>query len=224
VTTASRLPIPRPGKIICAGVNYREHADEAGLSVPRQPVLFAKWPNSLIGPGEPIVLPPFSTEVDYEAELAVVIGRTVRDVSADSALDAVAGLICLNDVTARDLQFAEGGQWTVGKSLDTFCPIGPRLVPLDEVDDPQQLRIRCIINGEVLQDSTTANMIFSIAELIAFASRGIELEAGDLIATGTPAGVGFTRQPPRFLQPGDEVTVELEGVGTLTNPVVPSPS
>ncbi|MGN6868151.1 MAG: fumarylacetoacetate hydrolase family protein [Solirubrobacteraceae bacterium] len=224
MTASSRLPIPRPGKIICAGVNYREHADETGLSVPKQPVLFAKWPNSLIGAGDPIVLPRFSTEVDYEAELAVVIGRTVRDVSADTALDAVVGLICLNDVTARDLQFADGGQWTVGKSLDTFCPIGPRLVPLDEVGDPQQLRIRCIINGEVLQDSTTANMIFSIAELIAFASRGIELEAGDLIATGTPPGVGFTRKPPRFLQPGDEVTVELEGVGTLTNPVVDSPA
>ena len=221
--TTSRLPIARPSKIICAGVNYRDHADETGLDVPRQPVLFAKWPNSLIGPGDPIVLPSFTTQVDYEAELAVVIGRRVRDVSVDDALDAVAGVICLNDVSARDLQFADGGQWTVGKSLDTFCPIGPRVVPLDEIDDPQQLRIRCIVNGEVLQDSTTSDMIFSIAELIAFASRGIELEAGDLIATGTPPGVGFTRNPPRFLQPGDDVTVELEGVGTLTNPVVPAP-
>jgi len=221
--TTSRLPIARPSKIICAGVNYRDHADETGLDVPRQPVLFAKWPNSLIGPGDPIVLPSFTTQVDYEAELAVVIGRRVRDVSVDDALDAVAGVICLNDVSARDLQFADGGQWTVGKSLDTFCPIGPRVVPLDEIDDPQQLRIRCIVNGEVLQDSTTSDMIFSIAELIAFASRGIELEAGDLIATGTPPGVGFTRNPPRFLQPGDDVTVELEAVGTLTNPVVPAP-
>lgn len=216
----SRLPIARPSKIICAGVNYRDHADETGIDVPRQPVLFAKWPNSLIGPGDPIVLPPFTNEVDYEAELAVVIGRRIRDVSAENALEAVSGVICLNDVSARDLQFADGGQWTVGKSLDTFCPVGPRLVPLEEIGDPQQLRIRCLINGEVLQDSTTSNMIFSIAELIAFASRGIALEPGDLIATGTPSGVGFTRTTPRFLQPDDEVTVEIEGVGALTNPVV----
>ena len=218
--TARHLPIARPSKIICAGLNYRDHADEAGLDVPGQPVLFAKWPNSVIGPGDPIVLPGFTNEVDYEAELAVVIGRRIRDVSAESALDAVSGVICLNDVSARDLQFAAGGQWTVGKSLDTFCPVGPRLVPLEEIGDPQQLRIRCLINGEVLQDSTTSSMIFSIAELIAFASRGIELEPGDLIATGTPSGVGFTRTPPRFLRPGDEVTVEIEGVGALTNPVV----
>jgi 2-keto-4-pentenoate hydratase/2-oxohepta-3-ene-1,7-dioic acid hydratase in catechol pathway len=218
--TARHLPIARPSKIICAGLNYRDHADEAGLDVPGQPVLFAKWPNSVIGPGDPIVLPGFTNEVDYEAELAVVIGRRIRDVSAEKALDAVSGVICLNDVSARDLQFADGGQWTVGKSLDTFCPVGPRLVPLEEIGDPQQLRIRCLINGEVLQDSTTSSMIFSIAELIAFASRGIELEPGDLIATGTPSGVGFTRTPPRFLRPGDEVTVEIEGVGALTNPVV----
>lgn len=218
--TARHLPIARPSKIICAGLNYRDHAGEAGLDVPGQPVLFAKWPNSVIGPGDPIVLPGFTNEVDYEAELAVVIGRRIRDVSAEKALDAVSGVICLNDVSARDLQFADGGQWTVGKSLDTFCPVGPRLVPLEEIGDPQQLRIRCLINGEVLQDSTTSSMIFSIAELIAFASRGIELEPGDLIATGTPSGVGFTRTPPRFLRPGDEVTVEIEGVGALTNPVV----
>jgi 2,4-didehydro-3-deoxy-L-rhamnonate hydrolase len=194
------------------------------LNVPQQPVLFAKWPSSLIGPGEPIVLPGFTQQVDYEAELAVVIGRRVRDVSAENALEAVSGVLCLNDVLARDLQFADGGQWTVGKSLDSFCPIGPLLVPLAEIGDPQQLRIRCIINGEVLQDSTTANMIFSVAELIAFASRGVELQAGDLIATGTPPGVGFTRNPPRFLKAGDEVTVEVEGVGALTNPVELTPS
>ena len=187
--------------------------------MPQQPVLFAKWPSSLIGPGEPIVLPGFTQQVDYEAELAVVIGRRVRDVSVENALEAVSGVLCLNDVSARDLQFADGGQWTVGKSLDTFCPIGPRLVPLAEIGDPQQLRIRCIINGKVLQDSTTADMIFSVAELIAFASRGVELQAGDLIATGTPPGVGFTRNPPRFLKAGDEVTVEVEGLGALTNPV-----
>jgi 2,4-didehydro-3-deoxy-L-rhamnonate hydrolase len=218
--TTNGLPIARPSKIICAGVNYRDHAEETGIAVPRQPVLFAKWPSSLIGPGDPIVLPPFTTQVDYEAELAVVIGRGVRDVSPENALEAVSGVTCLNDVSARDLQFADGGQWTVAKSLDTFCPVGPRVVPLEEIGDPQRLGIRCVINGEVLQESNTANMIFSIAELIAFASRGIKLEPGDLIATGTPAGVGFTRNPPRFLRSGDEVTVELDGVGTLTNPVV----
>jgi 2,4-diketo-3-deoxy-L-fuconate hydrolase len=214
------LPIARPSKIICAGINYHEHAGETGQDVPGQPILFAKWPSSLIGHGDPIILPPFSSQVDYEAELAVVIGHRVRNVSAENALEAVSGVICLNDISARDLQFADGGQWTVGKSLDTFCPVGPELVPLDQIRDPQQLRIRCIVNGEVLQDSTTALMIFSIAELISFASRGIELMPGDLIATGTPSGVGFTRTPPRFLQPGDTVSVELEGVGTLTNPVL----
>jgi 2,4-diketo-3-deoxy-L-fuconate hydrolase len=221
--TTNGLPIARPSKIICAGVNYRDHAEETGIAVPRQPVLFAKWPSSLIGPGDPIVLPPFTTQVDCEAELAVVIGQAVRDVSPENALEAVSGVTCLNDVSARDLQFADGGQWTVGKSLDTFCPVGPRVVPLEEIGDPQRLAIRCVINGEVLQESNTANMIFSVAELIAFASRGTELEPGDLIATGTPAGVGFTRNPPRFLKAGDEVTVELEKVGALTNPVLAAP-
>jgi 2-keto-4-pentenoate hydratase/2-oxohepta-3-ene-1,7-dioic acid hydratase in catechol pathway len=212
------LPIDRPGKIICVGLNYRDHAAEAGLDVPQRPVLFAKWPTALIGPDMPIVVPPISREIDYEAELGVVIGRRVRGVPADEALRAVAGFVCLNDVTARDLQFADG-QWTRAKSLDTFCPVGPALVPADDVPDPQRLRIRCLLNGEVVQDSSTENMIFSCSELIAFASEAIELEPGDLIATGTPAGVGFTRHPPVYLSPGDEVTVEIEGVGALTNPV-----
>jgi 2,4-diketo-3-deoxy-L-fuconate hydrolase len=212
------LPIDRPGKIICVGLNYRDHAAEAGLDVPQRPVLFAKWPTALIGPDMPIVVPPISRQIDYEAELGVVIGRRVRAVSAEEALSAVAGFICVNDVTARDLQFADG-QWTRAKSLDTFCPVGPALVPADEVPDPQHLRIRCLLNGEVVQDSSTENMIFSCSELIAFASEAIELEPGDLIATGTPAGVGFTCRPPVYLSPGDEVTVEIESVGTLTNPV-----
>jgi 2-keto-4-pentenoate hydratase/2-oxohepta-3-ene-1,7-dioic acid hydratase in catechol pathway len=212
------LPIDRPGKIICVGLNYRDHAAEAGLDLPQRPVLFAKWPTALIGPDMPIVVPQISHQIDYEAELGVVIGRRVRAVSSDDALSAVAGFICVNDVTARDLQFADG-QWTRAKSLDTFCPVGPALVPADEVPDPQRLRIRCVLNGEVVQDSSTENMIFSCNELIAFVSEAIELEPGDLIATGTPAGVGFTRRPPIYLSPGDQVTVEIEGVGALTNPV-----
>ena len=212
------LPIARPSKIICAGLNYRDHAEEQGLALPDQPLLFAKWPNALIGPGQPIVLPRLSSQVDYEAELAVVIGERVRGVSVEHALEAVAGFVCLNDVTARDLQFTDG-QWTRSKSFDTFCPVGPELVPLTAVRDPQRLGIRCLLNGEVLQDSSTANMVFSVAELIAFASEAIELEPGDLIATGTPAGVGYTREPQRFLRAGDEVTVEIAEIGALTNPV-----
>jgi 2-keto-4-pentenoate hydratase/2-oxohepta-3-ene-1,7-dioic acid hydratase in catechol pathway len=218
VTNRNGLPIDRPGKIVCVGLNYRDHAAEAGLDVPERPVLFAKWATALIGPDMPIVLPPISRQIDYEAELGVVIGRRVRAVSPAEALSVVAGFVCINDVTARDLQF-EDGQWTRAKSLDTFCPVGPALVPLDDVPDPQRLRIRCLLNGEVVQDSSTENMIFSCGELIAFISEAIELEPGDLIATGTPAGVGFTRRPPLYLARGDEVTVEIEGVGALTNPV-----
>jgi 2,4-diketo-3-deoxy-L-fuconate hydrolase len=212
------LPIERPGKIVCVGMNYRDHAAESGLDVPARPVLFAKWPNGLIGPGEPIVLPPGCDEVDYEAELGVVIGARARGLEAGEALGAVAGYVCVNDVSARDLQFQDG-QWTRAKSLDTFCPVGPRLATTDEVPDPQRLRIRCLVNGEALQDSSTEHMVFSVAELVAFISEAITLEPGDLIATGTPAGVGFTREPPIFLRPGDEVTVEIEGIGALTNPV-----
>lgn len=213
------LPIDRPSKIVCVGMNYRDHAAEAGLDVPEAPVLFAMWPNALIGPSEAIVLPRgAASQVDYEAELGVVIGRRTHAISVADALDAVAGYVCLNDVSARDLQFLDG-QWTRAKSLDTFCPVGPRLVPREEVPDPQRLRIRCLVNGVPLQDSSTEEMVFSVAELIAFASEAITLEPGDLIATGTPAGVGFTREPPVFLRPGDEVTVEIEGIGVLTNPV-----
>jgi 2-keto-4-pentenoate hydratase/2-oxohepta-3-ene-1,7-dioic acid hydratase in catechol pathway len=212
------LPIDRPGKIICIGLNYRDHAEEQGVPLPEAPLLFAKWQNALIGPEEPIVIPPIVTKCDYEAELGVVIGSRVRDVSAENALDAVAGYICVNDVSARDLQFADG-QWTRGKSPDTFCPVGPRLVPRDEVPDPQNLAIRAVLNGETRQESTTANMVFGVADLIAYVTRTITLEPGDLIATGTPAGVGAFRDPPAFMQPGDEITIEIEGLGSLTNPV-----
>jgi 2-keto-4-pentenoate hydratase/2-oxohepta-3-ene-1,7-dioic acid hydratase in catechol pathway len=212
------LPIERPGKIVCVGLNYRDHAEEQGVPLPEAPLLFAKWQNTLIGPGEPIVIPPIVTKCDYEAELGVVIGARARDVSAENALEAVAGYICLNDVSARDLQFADS-QWTRGKSPDTFCPVGPRLVPRDEVADPQQLAIRAILNGEVMQESSTSNMVFGVADVIAYITQAITLEPGDLIATGTPAGVGVFRKPPVFMQPGDEITIEIEGLGSLTNPV-----
>ena len=212
------LPIERPQKIVCVGLNYSDHAQEQGVELPERPLLFSKWPNTLIGPGEPIVIPPITERVDYEAELGVVIGSQVRGVSVENALEAVAGYVCANDVSARDLQFGDR-QWTRGKSLDTFCPVGPALVPAADVPDPQALGIRAILNGEVMQDSTTANMVFGVAEIVAFISEAITLEPGDLILTGTPAGVGVFRDPPVLLQAGDEITVEIDGVGTLTNPV-----
>jgi 2-keto-4-pentenoate hydratase/2-oxohepta-3-ene-1,7-dioic acid hydratase in catechol pathway len=212
------LSITRPGKIVCVGLNYHDHAEEGGQDLPKAPLLFAKWPNTLIGHGEPIVLPTEAKEVDYEAELGVVIATTAKHVSERDALDVVEGYICVNDVSARDLQFGDG-QWTRGKSPDTFCPVGPRLVPRVEIDDPQALAIRCVLNGRTMQDSSTAQMIFSVAEIIAYVSQVITLEPGDLIATGTPAGVGVFQDPKVLLQDGDEVSVEIEGLGTLTNPV-----
>jgi 2-keto-4-pentenoate hydratase/2-oxohepta-3-ene-1,7-dioic acid hydratase in catechol pathway len=212
------LSIARPGKIVCVGLNYLDHAQEGGMELPKAPLLFSKWPNTLIGDGDAIVLPPEATEVDYEAELGVVIGTTAKRVSEADALDHVEGYICLNDVSARDMQFGDG-QWTRGKSLDTFCPVGPRLVPREEIADPQQLGIRCILNGETMQDSSTAQMIFSVAEIIAYVSKVITLEPGDLIATGTPAGVGVFKDPKVLLKDGDEVSIEIDGLGTLTNPV-----
>ena len=210
--------IPRPGKIVCVGLNYRDHAEEQGAELPEAPLLFAKFTTSLIGPGDAIVIPPVVTKCDYEAELGVVLGATVKQVSRENALEAVAGYVVANDVSARDLQFADG-QWTRGKSPDTFCPVGP-LVPVSDVSDPHALGIRAILNGETVQDSTTANLIFGIDEVIAYVSQTSTLEAGDLILTGTPAGVGVFRDPQRLLQPGDEITIEIDGVGSLTNPVV----
>jgi 2-keto-4-pentenoate hydratase/2-oxohepta-3-ene-1,7-dioic acid hydratase in catechol pathway len=212
------LPIDRPQKIVCVGLNYRDHAEEQGTELPAAPLLFAKWPNTLIGHTDPIVIPPVTKQVDFEAELGVVVGERVRGVSARNALDAVRGYVCLNDVSARDLQFSDG-QWVRGKSLDSFCPVGPELVPAAEIPDPQALAIRALVNGEVLQDSSTSNMIFSVAEIVAYVSRAITLEPGDLIASGTPAGVGAFRDPQVWLQPGDEVTIEIDGLGALTNPV-----
>jgi 2-keto-4-pentenoate hydratase/2-oxohepta-3-ene-1,7-dioic acid hydratase in catechol pathway len=212
------VPIPRPGKIVCVGLNYKDHAEEQGVDLPAAPLFFAKYTTALIGPGDPIVIPPVVTKCDYEAELGVVLGSTVRNVSKENALEAVAGYLVANDVSARDLQFADG-QWTRGKSPDTFCPVGP-LVSAAEVPDPHVLAIRAILNGETMQDSSTANLIFGIDEIISYAAQTSTLEAGDLILTGTPAGVGVFRDPQRLLQPGDEITIEIDSVGSLTNPVV----
>lgn len=215
---ALHSPVPRPGKILGIGLNYLEHATESQLSVTEEPVLFAKFANSVIGTGEAIVLPPESKEVDFEAELAVVIGRRARRVAVGEALSCVGGYTCANDVSARDLQFRTG-QWLRGKAIDTFLPLGPWLVTPDEVGDPQRLGVRCLVNGEVMQESSTDHMIFGVAEIISFISQTVTLEPGDVIATGTPAGVGFTRTPPVFLQDGDEVTVSIDRIGSLTNPV-----
>ena len=211
------LPIAVPSKIICIGLNYRDHAAESGMAIPERPLIFSKWPNALIGPGDAIVLPTLSDQVDYEAELGVVIGTRAAKVAVADALAHVKGYCCTNDVSARDVQLGDG-QWARGKSLDTFCPVGP-LVPASQVPDPQQLRVRAILNGETMQDASTADMIFSVAEIISFISLGITLEPGDLILTGTPPGVGFARKPPIFLRAGDEITVEIDGLGSLSNPV-----
>jgi 2,4-didehydro-3-deoxy-L-rhamnonate hydrolase len=212
-------PIPVPGKIVGVGLNYREHITETGAPLPAEPPLFAKFANSLIAHREPIRVPDATAEPDWEAELGVVIGRRASRVATADALDHVAGYLCLNDVSARDLQ-TRTGQWMHGKAIDTFLPAGPWLTTADDVPDPQALRIRSLINGEVMQDSSTADMIWSVAELVAFLSEVMTLEPGDLIATGTPPGVGSARAVPRWLQDGDEVTIEIEGLGSIVNPVV----
>jgi len=213
-------PVPNPSKIICVGLNYYDHAAESGFTAPDEPVLFAKYPNSLIGPHADIVVPDVCSAVDYEAELGLVIGRTASRVSAAHALDYVAGYMCLNDVSDRVLQM-RASQWTRGKTVDTFLPAGPWLTTADEVGDPQALAIRCLVNGEVRQAASTSQMIFGLAELVSFISQTITLQPGDLIATGTPEGVGMGSNPPRYLKPGDEVVVEIEGMGTLRNRVRP---
>jgi acylpyruvate hydrolase len=211
-------PVPDPPKIICLGLNYRDHAREAGLQAPAEPIFFAKWANSLIGPTDTIVPPAITDQVDYEVELAVVMGRRGRDIAREDALAHVAGAMVFNDVSARDLQLANQ-LWTGGKAIDTFGPCGPHLVLLDEIDDLQALGLRTRVNGETVQDGTTGDMIFGVAETIAFLSRIMTLEPGDIIATGTPAGVGMTRDPQLFLKSGDVVEVEIDGIGTLRNPV-----
>lgn len=211
-------PIPDPDKILCMGLNYRDHAEEQRLPLPTVPQFFAKFRNSLIGPADPIVLPGASEQIDYEAELAVVIGRRCRGVSVEDALGYVGGAMALNDVSARDLQM-EVSQWTMGKAIDTFAPCGPALVTLDEISDLGALGIRARVNGETLQDANTSLLIFGVAEAVAFLSRVMTLEPGDIIATGTPAGVGMVRDPQVWLGDGDVVEIELDEIGTLRNPV-----
>jgi 2-keto-4-pentenoate hydratase/2-oxohepta-3-ene-1,7-dioic acid hydratase in catechol pathway len=211
-------PVPTAPKIVCVGLNYRDHAEESGQAIPESPILFAKFPNALVGHGAAIQIPPEVTEADYEAELGVVIGRITRRVPEARALEHVFGYTCVNDVSARDFQFADG-QWVRGKSVDTFCPVGPWVVTTDEIPDPQSLAVRCLVNGSTVQDSSTKQMVFSVAELVSFISHSITLEPGDLIATGTPPGVGFARKPPLFLDDGDVVDVDIEGIGRLSNPV-----
>jgi 2-keto-4-pentenoate hydratase/2-oxohepta-3-ene-1,7-dioic acid hydratase in catechol pathway len=214
-------PVPDPPKILCIGLNYRDHAIEGGKAIPAEPVLFGKFANALIAPGEPIRLPKVSQKVDYEAELVVVLGRRGRDIPADQALQYVAGYTIGHDVSARDWQFrGEERQWMIGKTFDTFAPTGPHLVTADEVPDPHALPIRLRLNGRTMQDSNTREFIFGVPQLLAYLSQVVTFEPGDLIFTGTPPGVGGARKPPVFLKPGDVVEVEIEGLGVLRNSVV----
>jgi 2-keto-4-pentenoate hydratase/2-oxohepta-3-ene-1,7-dioic acid hydratase in catechol pathway len=213
-----KAPIPNPGKIICIGLNYRDHAAETGQSIPEYPAIFSKYANAVIGPDEPIVLPRVSQKVDYEGEMGVVIGRRGRYIPEDRALDYVAGYLPCNDVSARDFQ-KRTSQWTIGKTFDTFAPMGPALVTTDEIPDPHTLDIRVYVSGELMQSSNTQNLIFSVPYLVAYLSQVMTLEPGDVILTGTPGGVGDVRTPPRYLQPGDEVRVEITRLGVLRNPV-----
>ena len=206
-------------KIVCVGLNYRAHAEETGATLPMEPLLFGKFANALVGPEEAIVLPPEATHVDAEAELAVEIAVGGRRISEDDALDHVRGYRCANDVSARNLQYGDG-QWLRGKGFDTFCPLGDRLVPVAELGDGSGLRVVQRLNGEVLQDGDTSDMIFGVRRLVAHVSSVFTLEPGDLILTGTPPGVGHARTPPVSLRDGDVVEVEIEGIGVLRNPVV----
>jgi 2-keto-4-pentenoate hydratase/2-oxohepta-3-ene-1,7-dioic acid hydratase in catechol pathway len=223
IPAAVRLlpPIPDPPKIVCMGLNYRDHAAETGAKIPAEPVLFSKFSTALIGPEAPIVLPSVSKKVDYEAELVLVVGKKGRHLSAATALNHLAGYAVGNDVSARDWQLEKDGrQWLAGKTFDTFAPLGPWLVTADEVSDPQNLGIRLRLNGQTMQDSNTRQMIFPAAVAVAYISQVVTLQPGDLIFTGTPPGVGMARKPPVWLKAGDVVEVEIDGLGVLRNPVV----
>jgi len=212
-------PVPRPPKIICIGLNYRDHAEEAKATIPDAPTVFSKFPTATTGHGHPIVLPRNSTKPDYEAEFAVVIGRGGRHIRESRWREHVFGYTIFNDVSARDFQNATS-QWMIGKTFDTFAPMGPAIVTADEIADPHELDISLVLSGQTMQRSNTRNMIFPLPRLIAYLSSVFTLEPGDVIATGTPAGVGFARKPPRWLRPGDEVRVRVAGLGELVNPVV----
>jgi len=211
-------PIARPPKLICIGLNYKDHATESKMELPKTPVVFTKFSNSIIGMGDTVVLPKISTQPDYEAELAIVIGKTGRNIAAADWEQHVFGYTIINDVSARDVQLATS-QWSIGKSFDTFCPMGPAIVCKHEVPNPHKLAIRLSINGEYLQDSNTEQLVFKAGDLIAYLSSVMTLVPGDVISTGTPAGVGLGRTPKRWLKPGETMTVEIEGIGKLTNPI-----
>ncbi|MFN2202538.1 MAG: fumarylacetoacetate hydrolase family protein [Caldilineaceae bacterium] len=214
-------PISNPSKIVAIGLNYMDHVRESGGAPPSIATMFTKYPSSIIGPGDEIRWDPsLTSKVDFEAELAFVVGKKARNVSEEDAYDYIAGYMNCHDVSARDLQLEVGDQWVMGKSLDTFCPLGPYLVTADEVPDPHNLSIRCLVNGEALQDSSTKELVFGIPYLVAYLSRGFTLLPGDVVTTGTPHGVGVFRKPPVFLKDGDVVTVEVEGLGQLTNSCV----
>jgi 2-keto-4-pentenoate hydratase/2-oxohepta-3-ene-1,7-dioic acid hydratase in catechol pathway len=214
-------PIPDPPKIVCLGLNYRDHAQETGAAIPKEPILFSKYTTSLIGAEQPIVLPPVSNEVDFEAELVIVVGQGGKNLKKESALAHVAGYMCGHDVSARDWQLKKDQkQWMVGKTFDTFAPTGPVLVTADEVPDPHNLPIRLRLNGQTMQDSNTRQMIFGVGEILAYLSQVFTLQIGDLIFTGTPPGVGIARKPPLYMKAGDVAEVEIEGLGVLRNPVV----
>lgn len=214
-----KTPLENPGKVVCVGNNYMDHCREQNVEPPEKPLIFSKWSSCVIGPNEPIVLPEESKQVDYEAELGAVIGKSGKNIEQASALDHVFGYVIVNDISARDVQFSDG-QWVRGKSFDTFAPCGPYLVTADEIGDPQNLSIRTSVNGEILQDSNTKEMIFNVPHIISYLSKGFTFQSGDLLATGTPHGVGVFREPQIFLEDGDEVTIEIEGLGTLTNTCV----
>jgi acylpyruvate hydrolase len=214
-------PVPRPGKVLCLGLNYRDHAQESGMKLPRDPVIFSKVSSSVIGHGSPIQVPRATKEVDYEVELAFVIGQKCKEVDRRRAYDYIVGYTILNDVSGRDYQLKkDGGQWLLGKSFDTFCPMGPWIVTKDEIRNPHDLDIRLKLSGKVMQHSNTRQLVFRIPDILAYLSRVFTLEPGDVVATGTPGGVGFARKPPVFLKRGDTVRLEVEKIGVLENPVV----
>jgi 2-keto-4-pentenoate hydratase/2-oxohepta-3-ene-1,7-dioic acid hydratase in catechol pathway len=214
-----KAPIPKPRKLICVGLNYRDHAEETGQEIPQVPTIFNKFATAVIAPGDPIILPKVSTSPDYEAEFAFVIGKGGRRIAPENWAEHIFGYTIVNDVSARDYQRATS-QWLMGKTFDTFAPIGPWIVTKDEIGNPHDLEIRMVINGEVLQDSNTKHLIFKIPDLVAFLSSVFTLEPGDIVSTGTPSGVGAARKPPRWLRAGDDVTVRIPAIGELRNPVV----
>jgi 2,4-diketo-3-deoxy-L-fuconate hydrolase len=212
-------PIPRPGKILCSGINYRSHLEENPKAIlPEEPFFFAKLPSTVIGPSQPIICPRRSQQVDYEIELAVVIGREMKETAESDVLEHVFGYTILHDVSARDVQFRDN-QITLGKNFDTFCPIGPCVVTRDEISRPDQIRLKTILNGQIMQDGSTSDWLFSLPQLLSFLSQRITLEPGDIVSTGTPAGVGVFRKPPIFLKPGDIVRLEADQIGVLQNNV-----